>query len=240
MVQVAVLLYPGFTALDAVGPYEVLRWSPETELRFVAATTGPVVADTGVLALGATHTVSETPAPDVVLVPGGPGAFAAAADPAVLAWLRRVHPGTRWTVSVCTGSLVLAGAGLLHGKPAATHWAATQALAALGAVPRPTERVVRGDRVATAAGVSAGIDLALWLVEELHGRERAEVAQLNIEYDPRPPVDAGHPSRASAVVRRLALQDQIGLTRSSGQLGRSAAAVPALLWHSTIRRIRAR
>lgn len=237
--QVAVLLYPGFTGLDAIGPYEVLRFAPDTSIRFVSTRTGPIVADSGVLAMGATHTLSETPAPEIVVVPGGPGAFTAAADPAITAWLRRVHPTTRWTTSVCTGSLILAGAGLLHDRPATTHWAATRALAALGA--RPTgERVVRTDRIATAAGVSAGIDLALWLIGELHGREHAEAAQLDIEYDPHPPFDAGHPDKASAAVRRMSMSHQVALTRDSGQLLRGAAAAPALLWHSTIRRLRHR
>lgn len=238
--QVAVLLYPGVTALDAIGPYEVLRFMPDTTIRFVAVHAGPVVTDSGVLALSATHTLAETPNPDIVVVPGGPGAIAAAADRTILDWLRHVHATTTWTTSVCTGSLVLASAGLLDDRPATTHWAAQQALARLGARPRPTERFVTNGRIATAAGVSAGIDLALWLVGELHGPERAQVIQLDIEYDPHPPFDAGHPDKASKAVQRAAFRDQFVLSSTSGVTAKLAVAVPTLLWRDTIRRLRGR
>jgi transcriptional regulator GlxA family with amidase domain len=183
--QIAIVLYPGLTALDAIGPYEVLRLLPDAEIRFVGAEPG----------------YAETPRPDVVLVPGsGPRTATTMADKELGGWLREVHGTTQWTTSVCTGALILAAAGILDGQPATTHWNVIRALAALGAEPRPGERIVRAGKVVTAAGVSAGIDLGLWLAGEIAGRERAETIQLYIEYDPDPPFDAGHPSKASETV----------------------------------------
>jgi transcriptional regulator GlxA family with amidase domain len=196
--QLAFVLYPGMTALDTVGPYEVLRAMPDAEVRFVAGSTGPVLTDSGVLSLNATHTYAETPAPDLVLVPGGStGTQGAMADQELLEWLREVHRGALWTTSVCSGALILGAAGLLHGLPATTHWVVQTFLGYLGAEPQPDKRIVVADKIATAAGVSAGIDLALWLVGRIHGQDQAERIQLEIEYDPRPPYDVGHPSKAS-------------------------------------------
>ncbi|MCP2275337.1 Transcriptional regulator GlxA family, contains an amidase domain and an AraC-type DNA-binding HTH domain [Nocardia amikacinitolerans] len=239
--QIAVVLYPGMTALDAIGPYEVLRFAPGAEVRFVGHEIGPVVTDSGALALGVTHTFDETPAPRLVVVPGGPAATAVAADERVLEWVRAVHTTAEWTTSVCTGALVLAAAGLLDGQPATTHWAAQRALGLLGAVPQRGERFVVGDRIATAAGVSAGIDLALWLVGEIFGEERAEAIQLAIEYDPRPPFDAGHPDKVAPAVRRSALIDQVRLLgdlRHSETLLRTLTGAQQALWRSAIRRTR--
>ncbi|BBY55590.1 DJ-1/PfpI family protein [Mycobacterium koreense] len=202
--QIAIVLYPSFTALDAIGPYEVLRMVPGAEVRFVAHETGPVTADSGVLMIGATHTLAETGSPDVVLVPGGPGSMAAARDAALLDWLRRVQPGARWTTSVCTGSVVLAAAGLLTGKRATSHWSALAALTAWGVSAVGDERIVHDGALATAAGVSAGIDLGLWLAGRLASPGRAEAIQLVIEYDPQPPFDSGHISKASATTRAAA------------------------------------
>ncbi|WP_133849097.1 DJ-1/PfpI family protein [Labedaea rhizosphaerae] len=204
--QIAILLYPGTTALDAVGPYEVLSRLPGAEIRFVGKETGPLTADGQALLLGVTHTLDETPAPDLVLVPGGMTTPTAMVDKEILAWLRAVHETTTWTTSVCSGSLILAAAGILAGKPATSHWVAMGPLKAMGATPRPDERIVRSGKVVTAAGVSAGIDLALWLAGELAGRELAEAIQLTIEYDPQPPFDAGHLSKASQPVRKRAKQ----------------------------------
>ncbi|MBP2329894.1 transcriptional regulator GlxA family with amidase domain [Kibdelosporangium banguiense] len=196
--QLAFVLYPGMTALDAIGPYEVLRAMPDAELRFVAGMPGPVVTDSRVLALNATHTYADTPAPDLVLVPGGStGTQAAMADQELLDWLRAVHPATTWTTSVCSGALILAAAGLLQGLPATTHWIAQSALGHFGAISQPDKRIVQAGKIATAAGVSAGIDLALWLVGQIHGPQEAERIQLEIEYDPQPPYDTGHPSKAT-------------------------------------------
>jgi len=236
-VQLAFVVYPRLTALDLVGAYEVLRSIPGAEVRFVAGAVGPVVTDSGALVLGATHTYDETPAPDVVLVPGSSsGTTAAMADGALLAWLRRVHETTRFTTSVCTGSLVLGAAGLLQGLPATTHWLAQDVLGTLGATARREERIVRAGKIATAAGVSAGIDLALWLVGEIAGEERAKMAQLMIEYDPHPPFDTGHPSKAPKELlektRREMRRDAVNF--------REIAAAPAVLWRAALNRVRRR
>jgi putative intracellular protease/amidase len=184
--QIAIVLYPGFTALDAVGPYEVLRLLPEAEVRFVGAAPGPVVADSGVLFLGVTHSYAETPEPDIVLVPGsGPRTATTMADRQLTGWLRRVHETTRWTTSVCTGAMILAAAGILDGLPATTHWM---------------------------------------------------THQLYIEYDPRPPFDAGHPSKASKTV--------IGNARTLGRKiainPSEARAVPTIAWRRTVDTFRKR
>jgi transcriptional regulator GlxA family with amidase domain len=194
--QIAIVLYPGLTALDAIGPYEVLRLLPEAEVRFVGAAPGPVVADSGVLFLGVTHSYAEIPKPDIVLVPGsGPRTATTMADRQLTDWLRQAHETTRWTTSVCTGSMILAAAGILDGLPATTHWMVQSGLPAVGAKARRGERIVYAGRIATAAGVSAGIDLGLWLAGEIAGREQAETIQLYIEYDPHPPFHAGTRAR---------------------------------------------
>ncbi|MBM7276492.1 DJ-1/PfpI family protein [Gordonia rubripertincta] len=201
MTQIAIVLYPRFTALDLIGPYEVLRMLPDAEVRFVTHEAGPVAADSGVLLIGATHSFDETPSPDLILVPGGPGCFGAAKDERLLEWLRTAGPAAQWTTSVCTGSVVLAAAGLLDGLRATTHWSSLTALSLYGVTAVSDERIVRAgpdERVVTAAGVSAGIDLALWLADEIAGTKKAEAIQLAIEYDPQPHLDSGHRSKASA------------------------------------------
>ncbi|MFI6996788.1 DJ-1/PfpI family protein [Nocardia sp. NPDC050175] len=240
--QIAIVLYPGMTALDAIGAYEVLRWVPDSRIRFVWHETGPIVVDSGVLALGVTHTFEETPAPDIVLVPGGMP-LAVATDATLHAWLRKVDKTTTWTTSVCSGATVLAAAGLLDGRSATTHWMVQSGLAALGAKPMRDQRVVQDGKYVTAAGVSAGIDMALWLLGEIAGQERAETAQLLMEYDPKPPFDAGHPSKVSDAFRRKAMVEiaRYGAdSADAGMLVGETIAVPKLLWQQTIRRIRAR
>jgi transcriptional regulator GlxA family with amidase domain len=235
--QIAIVLYPGLTALDAVGPYEVLRLLPDAEVRFVGAAPGPVATDSGVLFLGVTHSYAETPNPDIVLVPGsGPRTATTMADPQLTDWLRQVHQTTRWTTSVCTGSMILAAAGILDGLPATTHWNVQSALAAMGAKAQPGERIVRAGKVATAAGVSAGIDLGLWLAGEVAGRERAETIQLYIEYDPHPPFDTGHPSKASktVVANARTLGRKIALNPSE------LRAVPTIAWRRMLSQFRKR
>lgn len=204
--QIAILLYPGTTALDAVGPYEVLSRMPGAEVRFVGKEAGPVLTDGGALLLGVTHTLAETPAPDLVLVPGGMTTPTTMVDRQILAWLRRCHKTTTWTTSVCSGAVILAAAGILKGQPATTHWVAMGPLRLMGAIPRPHERIVQAGKIVTAAGVSAGVDLGLWLVGQIAGRALAEAIQLTIEYDPQPPFDAGHMSKASEPVRKRAKQ----------------------------------
>jgi len=196
--EIAILVYPGMTALDALGPYEVLRALRGAELRFVWKEAGPIVTDSGVLVIGATHRLEEVSRPDLVLVPGsGTHTARVMADSTVLDWLRAVHPHTRVTCSVCSGSLILAAAGLLEGRAATSHWAVLPLLVPFGVTPRPDDRIVADGKLRTAAGVSAGIDLALSLVAELEDAEAARTAQLIIEYDPRPPFDSGHVSKAS-------------------------------------------
>lgn len=205
--EIAILLFDGITALDAVGPYEALAMIPEAHVRFVATERGAKrAARNGALALVADHTLSEVAHPQVVVIPGGPGEEAIRRDPQVLAWLRKAHETTRWTTSVCTGALTLAAAGLLDGVEATTHWSSTDDLAALGAVPVSERVVVRG-RVITAAGVSAGIDMALRLAQLEAGDDVAMAIQLILEYDPQPPFDAGSPAKAPAHVMAM-VQDR--------------------------------
>lgn len=207
--QIAIMLYPGFTALDFIGPYEVLRWLPNAEVRFVWHQPGPVTADSGVLVVGATHSFDETPSPDVIVVPGGFSTMEHARDEKVLDWVRRAHETATWTTSVCSGAIILAAAGLLNGKRATSHWAALSALKALGVKAVGDERIVAaedtaGNKIVTCAGVSAGIDLGLWLAGRIGGDGRAKVIQLSMEYDPQPPYDSGHMSKASATTKAAA------------------------------------
>jgi putative intracellular protease/amidase len=201
--EIAILLFDRLTALDAVGPYEVLSRIPGAAVKFVAKETGPKRTDAGSLALVADYTLDQVPAPDIVVAPGGPGQSALMDDEPVLAWLRKAHETSKWTASVCTGSLLLGAAGLLGGLKAASHWMAYDALRSLGA-EAVSDRVVIEGKIITAAGVSAGIDMALTLVAKECGDDMAQAIQLSIEYDPQPPFDAGSPAKApAAIVERL-------------------------------------
>jgi transcriptional regulator GlxA family with amidase domain len=195
--QIAILLYDHMTALDAVGPYEVLSRLPGAETVFVAEQAGPVRCDTRHLALVADATLTEVSAPDVVVVPGWSGAHQTEllGPGAVHDWLRHVDQRSTWTTSACTGSLILASAGLLQGRRATTHWLAVDHLTRLGAVPTD-ERVVFDGKYVTAAGVSAGLDMALSLAARLGGPSTAQAIQLGIEYDPQPPFNAGSAATA--------------------------------------------
>ena len=209
--QLAILLFDQLTALDAVGPYEVLHNLPDAEVVFVGERTGPVATESGGLRLVADATLAEVVRPDLVLVPGGPGQNALMTPGPVHDWLRAVDASSTWTTSVCTGSLVLAAAGLLTGRRATTYWLATDQLAALGAIPVQERYVVDGKYV-TAAGVSAGIDMALALAGLIAGDAVAEAIQLGIEYDPRPPYGAGSPDRAPVdVVAQLRSRSRFAL-----------------------------
>jgi putative intracellular protease/amidase len=200
--DIAILLFDRFTALDAVGPYEVLRNFPEANVTFVATTAGPTRADSRALALVADATLAEVPHPDIVVVPGGPGQVQAERDDAILDWLRSAHETTTWTTSVCTGALVLGSAGLLDGKRATTYWLALEQLAKHGATP-VDERVVIDGKVVTAAGVSSGIDMALTLAREIGGDDLSRLIQLGIEYDPQPPFDSGSEAKAPAHISQF-------------------------------------
>jgi putative intracellular protease/amidase len=197
--DIAILIYDRFTALDAVGPYEVLSRLPDAKVTFVAEYAGPKRTDTGQLALLADATISELSHPEIVVVPGGPGQAALMEDGPVHRWLRGAHETSTWTTSVCTGSLILAAAGLLEGIRATSHWLALEELGSLGAEPS-SERVVFEGKIVTAAGVSAGIDMALALVARVAGEQLAQAIQLGIEYDPQPPFDAGSPRTAPAEI----------------------------------------
>lgn len=206
--KIALLVYDHFTALDIIGPYEILSQLPGADVCFVAKQRGPVTVDTGAFALVAPYALSEVSAADVLVVPGSSsGTLSAAADPALIGWIQQIHAGSQWTTSVCSGALLLAQAGLLRGLPATTHWGAMPILERMGGVPAPDQRMVRNGKVITAAGVSAGIDMALYLAGEIAGRERAEAIQLAAEYDPQPCFQAGHFSKASEPVRELAKKE---------------------------------
>jgi transcriptional regulator GlxA family with amidase domain len=203
--QIAIPLFPKYTALDAVGPYEVLQRIPTFDVIFIGHTRGEVRSENGMIGLIADATFEEVPAPDVLVFPGGVGTRPLVHDERVLAWVRRAHAGSRFTTSVCTGSVVLGAAGLLQGLTATTHWSCYRELAAQGAEPTAARVVEHLDeRIITAAGVSSGIDMALRLVELLVDRTAGEAAQLMIEYDPQPPFDSGTVTKASdAVMTRI-------------------------------------
>ncbi|MEV7601035.1 DJ-1/PfpI family protein [Kitasatospora sp. NPDC089797] len=198
--RIAILLYDDFTALDAVGPYEVLSRIPGAEVVFTAAKRGPVRTDMASLALTADAALDEVDSADLLLVPGGPGTQAQLTDRAVLDWVRRVDATTTWTTSVCSGSLILGAAGLLTGRRATSHWGVLDALPRFGAEPTGSERIVIDGKYATAAGVSAGIDLALRVTGLVAGDATAQAIQLLIEYDPQPPYGTGSLATASPSV----------------------------------------
>jgi putative intracellular protease/amidase len=204
--KIAIPIFDRITALDAVGPYEVLSRLPGAELKFIGLEAGPVRTDNRMLSLNAEAALEDFAEPDILVFPGGIGTRTLMKDERVLAWVRHVHEGTQWTTSVCTGSLVLGAAGLLRGLEATTHWAAMDALERLGAKPT-ARRVVEQGKIVTAAGVSSGIDMALWLAGRIAGDEIAQAIQLGIEYDPQPPFDSGSiekaPQEAIDLCRRV-------------------------------------
>ena len=236
MTQIAIVVYPGFTALDFIGPYEVLRNLPDAEVRFVWHEPGPIAADSGVLLIGATHSFDETPSPDVLLVPGGMTTFEHARDEKLLDWVRRAHQTATWTASVCSGSVILAAAGLLEAKRATSHWIVVPMLKTFGVTPIGDERIVHEGDIVTCAGVSAGIDLAMWLAGQIVGEARAKAIQLAIEYDPQPPFDSGHLSKASAATKATATAMLGKETVKAGQLVPSTL----LLWDQALRVVRSK
>lgn len=200
--EVAILLHEGVTALDAIGPYEVLRAIPGASVKFVAKTPGPITVDSGLLSLVANHSLDEVPEPDMVLIPAVDAS--AMDDEQVMSWIRSAHQTSRWTTSVCAGSLFLGAAGLLNGLRVTGHWATVEAIEGFGATYVPDERYVRQGKIITSAGVSAGIDMALYLAGEIAGAEEAQAIQLMIEYDPDPPFDAGSLTKAPRKTVELA------------------------------------
>jgi transcriptional regulator GlxA family with amidase domain len=200
--EIAIPLYDRFTALDAVGPYEVLWRVPGARVRWVGAEARPYATDRG-LQLIAEATFADVPAPDVLVVPGGTGTLDALADERLVDWIRAADATSTWTTSVCTGALLLGAAGLLDGRRATTHWAYLDRLEAYGATPA-SDRVVREGKVITSAGVSSGIDMALTLAAEIAGADVAQAIQLRIEYDPEPPFDTGSTAKAPEHIVALA------------------------------------
>lgn len=200
--QIAILIFEKLTALDAIGPYEVLRSVPGWEVKFVGPTKGPLRTDSGALGLEADYSLAEVDAADIVLVPGGEGNRPLLHDERVLEWLRQIDAGSKWTTSVCTGSLVLGAAGLLEGRRATCNWLFLDQLAGFGATP-VEGRYVEDGKLLTAAGVTAGIDMALHLVSREAGPEVAQAIQLGLEYDPQPPFDSGSPGKAPGPIVEL-------------------------------------
>jgi putative intracellular protease/amidase len=194
--KIAIPIFDKITALDAIGPYEVLSRLPGADLKFVSFEPGPVKTDNRMLSLHAEASLDDWADPDILVFPGGFGTRTLMHDQRMLDWVRSVHEGTQWTTSVCTGSLVLGAAGLLDGLEATTHWAAMDVLERLGAKPTSRRVVVQG-KIVTAAGVSSGIDMALLLAGRIAGDQVAQAIQLGIEYDPQPPYDSGSPDKAA-------------------------------------------
>src|SRR5205809_7423739 len=200
--DIAIPLFDGITALDAIGPYEVLSRLPGARVRFVAETPGPKRTDNKQLTLVADDALSAVPHPEIVMVPGGFGTRRLMTPNPLLDWIRTAHETSQWTTSVCTGSMLLAAAGVLRGLEATTHWMSLDRLAEHGA--RPTlKRVVEQGKVITAAGVSSGIDMALTLAARIAGDDVARAIQLGIEYDPEPPFHCGSPAKAPEAIREL-------------------------------------
>src|SRR5918995_1194117 len=202
--RIAYVLYPDFTGLDLIGPYEIISRWPDAEVHFVARSLDPVRADRGLTVIP-TDTPETLPDPDLIVVPGSENPLPVLQDQVLLGWLRTAAPNCQWTVSICSGASLYAAAGLLEGKTTTTHWAFRDNVRALG--PEVVdERVVWQGNHISGAGVSAGIDMALTLTERVHGRELAKALQLVIEYDPQPPFDSGSLAKADADTKRLATQ----------------------------------
>jgi len=202
--NIVIYLYNGLTVLDAVGPYEVLSRLPDANVKFVAREKGLIVSDTHFLKLIADYDISEIQSADILIIPGSViGFIRESKDAAVLNWIQKIHQTTTWTTSVCSGSVILAAAGILNGKKATSHWGAIHMLKDFGVTPS-SERYIQEGKTITAQGVSAGIDMALFLVGQIVGAEKAKAYQLFIEYDPNPPFDAGTITKADTDTINLA------------------------------------
>jgi transcriptional regulator GlxA family with amidase domain len=223
-VKIAYVLYPDFTALDLVGPYEVISRWPDAEVHFLSRSLEPVRCDCGLTVIP-TDTPTTLPDPDLIVVPGSGNPVPVLDDHVLIEWLRAAAPGCQWTASVCTGAGLYAAAGLLEGKKTTTHWGFRDNLRAMG-VEVVADRVVWQGNHISGAGVSAGIDMALALTDRVHGRKLAESLQLTIEYDPQPPFDTGSPTKADASTLRLALRVLLGDRpfQAAARLNRHGAA----------------
>jgi len=202
--NIIIYLYNGLTVLDAVGPYEVLSRLPDANVKFVAREKGLIVSDTHFMKLVAEYDISEIQSADILVIPGSViGFIRESKNAAVLSWIQKIHQTTTWTTSVCSGSVILAAAGILNRKKATSHWGAIHLLSDYGAIPS-NERFIQEGKIITAQGVSAGIDMALFLVSQIVGVEKAKAYQLFIEYDPNPPYDAGTINKADPETISLA------------------------------------
>lgn len=202
--EIVIYIYDGMTMLDAIGPYEVLRNLSDVNIRFVAKKKGEITADSRFVNLNARYEIEEVERADILIIPGSTlGFIREMKDKKVLSWIRKIHETTIKTVTVCTGSIILSATGLLEGKKATSHWKPMALLSKFGAIPT-RERIVEDDKFISSAGVSAGIDMALYLATLLRGEPAAKAAQLIIEYDPRPMYDAGNILAAESSVIQLA------------------------------------
>ncbi|CAM6012318.1 unnamed protein product [Sphagnum balticum] len=218
--QVAILIFKGVTALDFVGPYDVLSFLPNVKVVFVSHTAGELYKDVGTFTIQATASFDQVPNPDIVVVPGGMGTDALMGDKTILQWLCKAHETSLYTTSVCSGSLLLGAAGLLNGLEATTHWNALEFLTNFGAKPVKA-RVVRQGKIITAAGVSAGIDMALQLVALISDETTAKTVQLSMEYDPQPPFDCGSPEKAGPeIVSKSQLRMQAEMQKFAAELSK--------------------
>jgi transcriptional regulator GlxA family with amidase domain len=223
-VKIAFLIFDDLTALDAIGPFEVLCRLPGAETMFVAETAGIKKANPSSLGIVAQYPISEVSSADILVVPGGFGEAQVRKQPHMLEWVRKIHQTTQWTTSVCTGSLILGAAGLLKGLPATTHWARLEKLREFGAEPR-SERFVESGKIITAAGVSAGIDMALGLARRIAGDMVAHAIQIGIEYDPQPPFD-GCAKRAPAPILEM-LRARVAAQEAKEAAKEAAPQAPA-------------
>jgi putative intracellular protease/amidase len=202
--KIVIYLYNGVTMLDAIGPYEILRNLPDAEVLFVAEKPGEIKADSGMVFVNVKHGIQDIKHADILLIPGSTiGFLAEMKNKNVLGWIEEVNEKTKWTVSVCTGSLILASAGLLSGKKATSHWKSINLLGEYEAVPT-RERIVEQGKYITSAGVSAGIDMALFLSNKIAGEDMAKAIQLIVEYDPKPMFDSGNYFNANEETKKIA------------------------------------
>jgi putative intracellular protease/amidase len=201
--DIVIYIYNGLTALDAVGPYEVLSRLPNANVKFVAKEKGVIVTDTHFLKLVAEYDISEIDKADILIIPGSVvGFLREAKDKALLSWITKINLTSTWTTSVCSGSIILAATGLLKDKKATSHWGVIHLLKEYGSIPT-SERYVQEDKIITAQGVSAGIDMSLYLASQVVGIENAKAYQLFIEYDPKPPFDSGNVNKADLATVEL-------------------------------------
>jgi putative intracellular protease/amidase len=204
--DIVIYIYNGLTALDAIGPYEVLSRLPDANVKFVAKEKGVIVTDTHFLKLVAEYDISEIDKADILVVPGSVVGFKSEAkDITLLSWINKINSTTTWTTSVCSGSIILAAAGLLKDKKATSHWGVIHLLKEYGSIPT-SERYVQEDKIITAQGVSAGIDMSLYLASQIVGIEKAKAYQLFIEYDPKPPFDSGNINLADSATIKMAMK----------------------------------